>query len=262
MSEAWILFLGTSSGVPAPGKKLPSILLHYNGIYLLLDAGEGAQITLIEQGIGPGRINAVLITHLHGDHVFGLPGLLQSMGMSSREKPLLIKGPREIMDYIYDSFRHTGYTSDYKIIFNDALSKTSLNGFLEVKGFPTCHDNLESYGYKIIGYRKKRSGLQTRFILSYTGDTMPCDKYINAIRGTEILIHDSTFDESKRKEAWLFGHSASIDAAEIALKTGVKTLFLFHQSTRYKNTPLLLEREARMLFENTYEAIDGMKFYF
>jgi len=257
MSDSWLVFLGTSAGVPNRGRRLPSILLQYRGKYLLLDAGEGAQLALSEYGIGASRIDAVLITHLHGDHIFGLPGLIQTMGMGSRKKPLLIMSPPGLSEFLESSFRITGFSPQFEIQMREP-QRIELGSYVEIVPFETCHTASLSFGYLIIG---KTGGRGMRFSLAYTGDTRPCESYIEKIRGAEIIVHDSTFSEELREEAWSFGHSTAGDAARIAKEAGAKLLFLFHISNRYSDDVEALEMEARRIFPTTYAARDGMKFY-
>ncbi|MGB9725940.1 MAG: ribonuclease Z [Fervidicoccaceae archaeon] len=257
MSDSWMVFLGTSAGVPSKLRGLPSILLQYRGKYLLLDAGEGTQIALSRYGIGSSKIDAILITHLHGDHIFGLPGLIQSMGMSSRKKPLLIISPNGLRDFLEASFKTTDFIPQFDVEIREP-ERTAIGDYIEIVPFKTCHTSLPSYGYLVLG--KTPSG-DLRFSLAYTGDTKPCESYVDAIKGSEVLIHDSTFSEELKNEAWSFGHSTSKDAALIAREIGAKVLFLFHISNRYNDDLSLLEREARRFFSEAYAAIDGMKFY-
>lgn len=95
-----VTFLGTGMATPTRERWHPSILLNYNGQRLLFDCGEGVQIRLIEQKLGIMKIDQVFITHYHGDHFLGLPGLIQTMGMYGRQKPLQIFGPRGLEEFI------------------------------------------------------------------------------------------------------------------------------------------------------------------
>ena len=261
MSDAWLLFLGTSSGTPTKGAWLPSILLYYQGVYVLLDCGEGTQIRLIENSIGPARIDLIAVTHAHGDHIFGLPGLLQSMGMSSRTKSLLIKGSEDVRYFIEASFKATRYEPPFEILFESPLVKTVVQEkpHITIQGFKTCHGEIESYGYVIEAFKKTREGMKRRFKIAYTGDTAPCRDYIEYLKGADVLIHDATFEEGMEKEAREYGHSTAKDAALVAREAEAKMLVLFHKSTRYKGKPGLLERQARRIFPCTYEAHDGMR---
>lgn len=259
MSEAWILFLGTSAGFPGKGRALPSILVQYRGKYLLLDAGEGAQISLLKYGIGPSKIDAIFITHSHGDHIFGLPGLIQSMGMSSRSKPLKIIAPKSVKKFVEVSMDVTGYKSIFPIEVIEPC-QIDIDSYITVSPFKTCHGEIESFGYMIKAYKTGKDR-QIRFSLAYTGDTGPCESLFNSLTGAEVIIHDSTFDSTMKKEANEYGHSTNYDAAFIARKVNAKLLILFHVSNRYNEDRVSLQKEARKLFVNTYLAEDGMKFF-
>lgn len=98
-----ITILGTSSAVPAFNRFPTSQFIHLNGSYLLIDCGEGTQLQLRKYQLPFARIDAILISHLHGDHIFGLPGLLTSLSLLQRQKELLIIAPpalKEILDII------------------------------------------------------------------------------------------------------------------------------------------------------------------
>jgi len=89
-----IVFLGTSAGVPTKERGLSSIALLWGGEVILFDIGEGTQHIMIKGGISPMKVSKILITHLHGDHILGLPGLLMTMALMGREEPLSVFGPK------------------------------------------------------------------------------------------------------------------------------------------------------------------------
>jgi len=102
-----ILFLGTSSMVPTKERNQNGILLSCGSEKVLVDCGEGIQRQLKFAGVSLTKITKILISHLHGDHVFGLPGLLQSMAASEYQKPLYVYGPKGIkkfFDKLVDAF--------------------------------------------------------------------------------------------------------------------------------------------------------------
>ncbi len=110
-----IFILGTSSSFPTEKRAHPCILLRYEGNYFLFDAGEGAQLQLRKVGISPLRIDNIFITHWHGDHVLGLPGLIQSMSMNGREKDLNIWGPAGTSKYVYHILRCCSFGLRFRI---------------------------------------------------------------------------------------------------------------------------------------------------
>lgn len=91
-----IVFLGVGGGVPSLWRALPALAVTLDGRILLWDCGEGTQMQLQKAGLSLQRITEIYISHLHGDHVLGLPGLLSSMTLLRRSKPLVIFGPQAV----------------------------------------------------------------------------------------------------------------------------------------------------------------------
>jgi ribonuclease Z len=94
--------------------------------------------------------------------------------------------------------------------------------------------------------------------ITISGDTIPCDGMIDFAKGSDVLIHDGTFADDFKDRANKYGHSTARQAALIAKKAGVGKLFLVHISPRYKDG-MILEREAREIFENSFVARDLME---
>lgn len=85
--------LGTSAGRPTLLRGASALAVATDGAWVLCDCGEGAQIAALRAGLSLSRLDAVLITHLHGDHFNGLPGLLGTLGLEGRQRPLVVAGP-------------------------------------------------------------------------------------------------------------------------------------------------------------------------
>ena len=88
-----LTLLGTGGTQPLPDRALASLAVTVQGHTLMLDCGEGTQVSLRKYGVSSYRIDAVLLTHYHGDHILGLPGLLQTLASLNRTAPLTIYGP-------------------------------------------------------------------------------------------------------------------------------------------------------------------------
>lgn len=95
-----VIFLGTAGSVPTPKRSLPAMVIQRKDELLIFDCGEGIQRQMIQAGVGFHRKTKVFITHLHGDHVLGLPGLLQTMSLMDRERRLKIYGPPGIEAFV------------------------------------------------------------------------------------------------------------------------------------------------------------------
>jgi len=91
-----ILFLGTGASIPSRTRALPAVALRHGPDILLMDCGEGVQRQFMISPMSFMKVSSIFVTHMHGDHVLGLPGLLQTMGMSGRKNELLIGGPKGI----------------------------------------------------------------------------------------------------------------------------------------------------------------------
>ncbi len=88
-----IVFLGTAGSIPTPQRGLPSIAIRRKGEIIIFDCGEGTQRQMIQAGLSFHRETKVFITHMHGDHVLGLPGMLQTMALLNRERTVEVYGP-------------------------------------------------------------------------------------------------------------------------------------------------------------------------
>src|SRR3989440_7464544 len=106
-----VTFLGTGSGIPTLQRNLACVALQREGELFLLDCGEAAQISMRRAGLGWGRLEAILVSHMHGDHVTGLPGIMMSLQMAGREAPLTVIGPPGLDGWIHCFRRslHTGF---------------------------------------------------------------------------------------------------------------------------------------------------------
>jgi ribonuclease Z len=97
-----VIFLGTAGSVPTPKRSLPAIVIQRKGEQIMFDCGEGVQRQMMKAKAGFHRKMKVFISHMHGDHVLGLPGLLQTMALLDREKKLDVYGPPGIKRFLED----------------------------------------------------------------------------------------------------------------------------------------------------------------
>ena len=95
-----VIFLGTGGSVPTPKRGLPAVLVTRKGEQVMFDCGEGVQRQMTKAGGGFHRKTKIFVTHMHGDHVLGLPGLLQTMALLDRQRKLEIYGPTGIKRFL------------------------------------------------------------------------------------------------------------------------------------------------------------------
>jgi len=286
--------------MPSKARALPSIAIRYSGAVFLLDCGEGTQRQFIQSGLGFKKNLYILITHLHGDHILGLPGLLYTMSMLSREDPVEIYGPRGLAEFLEAIISKgigaiTYPVKVYHVRAGDVFEKNNIT----IRCVETEHV-IENLCY-VLQERERRGRMRVKFLeelgiprgplwgklqrgeaitwqgrviapeeavdpprpgrkIVYTGDTRPCKPVIEAAAGADVLIHDSTFDSSLRDKAVEDGHSTATEAAEVAARAKVRKLFLFHISPRYEKESEKLLMEARRVFPNTELARDLMSF--
>lgn len=110
-----IIFLGTAASVPTNDRSLPSIIIQREGDILMFDCGEGTQRQMIKAKIGLNRKMIIFITHMHGDHVLGLPGVIQTMSLLGRDKPLQIYGPPGVRDYLESIFKTVRFWLNFPV---------------------------------------------------------------------------------------------------------------------------------------------------
>ncbi|WP_100333439.1 ribonuclease Z [Bacillus alkalisoli] len=148
-----ITFLGTGSGVPAKHRNVSSLALHLenkDGAIWLFDCGEATQHQILHTSLKPRRIEKIFITHLHGDHIFGLPGLLGSRSFQGGETPLALYGPLGVKEFVETSLRVSGTHLKYEISFHEFEEEGMLLDDEEyvVRVAPLEH-GLPSFGFRI-----------------------------------------------------------------------------------------------------------------
>lgn len=152
-------FLGTGAGVPSKQRNVTSIalkLLDERNEIWLFDCGEGTQQQILETTTKPRKIEKIFITHLHGDHIFGLPGLISSRSFQGGETPLEVYGPKGIKSFIQTSLR----VSDSHLKFQLNIIEIEETGLLfEDEGFKVYCEELD-HRIKCFGYRIEEPDFQ------------------------------------------------------------------------------------------------------
>jgi ribonuclease Z len=293
-----VIFLGTSQAIPTASRNHTAILLRHEDENILIDCGEGTQRQFRKAGINPCKLTKILITHWHGDHILGIPGLLQTLALNNYSKTLQIYGPRgtrRYMDLIMNMFLYVG---KIKIEVKEVdEGKICENRNLEIYAYRTKHAkyslaysimekdriNIDIGKLRKIGVKPgphlkdlkqgKNIKIDSRTIkakdftffkkgkkISIIMDTAYFDALSKAGKDADLLICESTYASDKIDKAKEYEHLTAEDAAKIAKKSKAKELVLTHISQRYEQNPQILVREAKKVFKNTKLAEDFMIF--
>lgn len=152
-----VTILGSSSATPIFNRNPSAQLLNINERFYLIDCGEGTQQQLLRNGLKAQRIDHIFISHLHGDHYLGLVGLLSSLHLNGRTKPLYIYAPAELQEILEIQFRYSQTEIRYPIEFRPTNSRSSENILdnqdITVESFPLDH-RIPCTGFKFS--QKKR----------------------------------------------------------------------------------------------------------
>lgn len=294
-----IKFLGTSAAIPTKDRNTPCIYFEYDyDVRFLMDVGEGCQKSLISNSLKFMRINHVFITHWHADHFAGLIGMIHTMALEGRNKPLHIYGPRRTKEFV-DKITTLGYYARKFPVIGKDLKDGDVVEFehFHIMAFEVEH-RIPALGYVFQEKDKiranmekaKKFGLRTGPLIGklkkgetitfkgqlikpedvievtpglkvvYTGDTKYSEKIIEYAKDADLLIAESTLDEKDYDESMF--HLSNELSAEIAKASNVKKLVLTHISRRYTSKSDLMksfEEKAKRIFPNVVIAYDGME---
>jgi len=284
-----VVFLGTSSAIPVPHRSFPAIAVLRKDEVILVDCGEGAQRQMAVAKIGFCRKMKILITHLHGDHVGGLPGLLQTMSMLKRRRKLQVYGPRGIVGFVKSFLRYLKVELGYELEVNEVREGLFLREKeYEVYAKGTVH-SMKGYSFLLkelprpgrfnverareLGvpegplWRMLQEGRRVTVggmvvepsmvlgpprpgrIIGFSGDTKPYRSLSSFFRGADLLVFEATYSEGDSLKAKENLHSTSVEAAKIASEAGARMLALVHLSARY-NDPTAIYLEAKRYHDN------------
>lgn len=293
-----LIFLGTGGSIPTPKRGLPAIALRRERELMLFDCAEGTQRQMARAKLSPLKLDAIFITHLHGDHFLGLAGLVQTMSLQDRTKKLEVFCPWGEGERIKSYLRIPHYTLTFEV----EVRELKPGDELKREGYCILTSNVDhsapSIAYALVederpgkfypekaislgvkpgpDFSRLKSGESIRLRdgivkpaqvmgpsrpgrkIVYTGDTRPCDHAVELSRGADVLIHDCTLDDELAEKAAESAHSTPSEAAEVAKRAKVKQLVLLHVSPRYTSDEVLL-KQAKKVFPNTIVAQDLME---
>lgn len=287
-----VTLLGSGATRPLPHRALAALWLQVGGRGLLFDCGEGTQVSAQRFGASLYRLDTLLLTHYHGDHLFGLPGLLQSMAALGRTEPVTVAGPPGL-DGVLDAVLTLAGPLPFALCrhtFGDCRGSLALPSGAVVTAFPARHrvpccsylytlpragrfdpDKAKALGIPVAWWRSLQAGqpaggftpdqvlgpARRGLRLLYATDTEPTAELAEQARGVDLLCMDATYaDDADAPKARLYGHATCAEAGALAAEAGVRRLWLTHYSAAVTDPEAGLAA-ARRQFPAVEAGFDG-----
>lgn len=282
-----LTILGTASQVPTRERNQNGYFLRWDEHGLLFDPGEGTQRQMLHAGLAASDLTRICVTHFHGDHCFGVPGVLSRLALDGVQHPVHCHYPAsgraefDRLRWVRDEFaqrvlREEPVDGPRTVLADDAsfrLEAVRLDHGVESHGYRLT----EPDGRRMLPDRLAAAGISGPAIgelqrvgqidvdgrtvtlaevsehrpgqvFAFVMDTRLCDGVHELAQNADMLVIESTFLDDARQLAADYGHLTARQAAEVAAAAGVRTLVLTHFSQRYTD-PALFEAEARTAFD-------------
>lgn len=286
-----VTLLGTGGTQPLPERALAALAVSVGGGTVLLDCGEGTQTALRRWGVSAYRLHTVLLTHYHGDHILGLPGLLQTLSSLGRTAPLTVVGPAGL-EAVAAPMAALAGPLPFAVHWRQAGQGPFAAGPLTVTPFPLEH-RVPCCGYALTLPRAGRfdpgraraagipvalwsrlqagqtvEGFTPDQVLGpprrglkvvYATDTRPCPAVTEAAREADLLCMDATYaDDADLDKAKLYGHATCRETGALAAEAGVRRLWLTHYSAAVTDLAPGLAA-AQRAYPDAVAGTDGMR---
>ncbi len=298
MAQFQINILGCGSATPTPRHNPSCQVIDFRDNLFMIDCGEGAQRMMRSMKLKFSRLNHIFISHLHGDHCFGLPGLLSTLGLHERTGHLTVHLPAEGLETMRSFTDFFCRESPYDIIYKPVTPGVILDiPSLTVEAFPLYH-RVPCFGYifrektklrhlrgdmvkffnipisalqsikegadyttptgEIIANERLTTAAAPSVSYAYCSDTMFNPLVAEAVKGVDTIYHEATYTTDLSAQARQRGHSTAEEAGRIAAIAGAKRLIIGHYSKRYSDIEILAN-EARQQFHTVIPATEGLK---
>ncbi len=230
-------FLGTSAGIPTQERNVTALVVQASSgrDWYLVDCGEGTQHQLLKTPFSLAKLKAIFITHVHGDHCFGLPGLIASAHMQGRREPLTICAPAGIetmLRHIIELCDMSRLRFELNFIASDQNDFYYQDSRLQVRAFELSH-RVPCFAYRFEEHRDEAdSRPKRRLMVGGDNDSPQC--LIPALAPEDVLIHEATFSQAVLDAIGpVTQHSSAKQLACAAEAAGISELVLTHFSQRY-----------------------------
>ncbi|MGL4791682.1 MAG: ribonuclease Z [Anaerotignaceae bacterium] len=291
-----ISLLGTGGMMPMPKRFLSSMIMRINGELIIIDCGEGTQVSLKNLGWGFKAIRAIFFTHFHADHISGLPGLLLAISNAGRSEPLTLVGPKGLI-FVVEGLRRIAQELTFEIEYielDQEMKEFTISGLtistLFVEHSVKCvaykmelrrkgkfdvekakklklprqlwsvaqnKENFEFNGETY--YQKQVLGTPRKGIkVCFCTDSRPVEGLVEFVKECDLFVCEGMYgDNEKLPKAIENKHMLFSEAAQLGKKGQVKELWLTHYSPSISEPEEFLEN-ATSIFENTILGYDGI----
>ncbi|HUG35473.1 MAG TPA: MBL fold metallo-hydrolase [Candidatus Limnocylindrales bacterium] len=244
-------FLGTSGAVPSMRRDNTSLVFVGRDEAVLLDCGGSPVQKLLLAAVAPSRLVHVVITHIHADHAYGLPALVQSLIVMGRTDALTVSCRAEHVEPLTAILRAFGlldragaFPIHLVPVSGRAGEPVARTASFVISASGNAHGRMPNLAVRVDVPALDRA-------VVYSSDTEPCDAVVALARGADTLVHEATF--SSRRAERPGAHSTAADAGEIATRASVRRLILTHLDRAYHDDVAVLLDEARERFAGPVE---------
>ena len=293
MSSRELVVLGSASQTPTRHRNQNGYLLRWDDRSVLFDPGEGTQRQLLLAGASATGIRHICVTHFHGDHCLGLPGMLQRLSLDRVPHPVEVLFPASGTEY-FERLRHASAYQDHLDVRPVPVTDdgpVSATGPFAIEAVRLDHDP-ETFGWRVVepdGIRMLPDRLSSNGIegpdvgrlategvlerdgrrvalsevsevrpgqrVAFVMDTGMCDAAVELASGADLVVCESTFAAADADLARRYRHLTAADAGRVARDAGARRLVITHFSQRYQDVEVLVD-EARAVFDDVVAARD------
>ncbi|MEU4248262.1 ribonuclease Z [Amycolatopsis sp. NPDC026612] len=281
MSTRELVVLGTASQVPTRHRNQNGYLLRWDGEGILFDPGEGTQRQMLRAGVAATDLTRICVTHFHGDHSLGLPGVIQRLSLDKVGHPVHAHFPASGAHY-FERMRHATAFYEQADLREQPITEDGpiATGKVSLEARRLSHP-VEAFGYRLVEpdgrtmlpERLRERGIQGPDVgrlqregrlghttiedvsvhrpgqrFAFVMDTRLCDAVYALAEDADMLVIESTFLAEDTHLARDFGHLTAQQAARVAAESGVRQLVLTHFSQRYPD-PARFREEAGAEFD-------------
>ncbi|MCP2322524.1 ribonuclease Z [Hamadaea flava] len=271
-----LIVLGTASQVPTRQRSHNAYLLRFDEYGVLFDPGEGAQRQMLLAGMPASAVDRICLTHFHGDHCLGLPGVIQRLSLDGVEHPVPVHFPATGAAY-FERLRHASSFVDHAPVEAAPIEADGLIGTLPFGSLyaQRLHHSVDSFGYRLVEPDGRRmlpdrlaaagiygaaigrlqrdggplldqvSEVRPGQIVAFVMDTGLCPAAVELAADADLLVIEATFLSTETELAAISGHLTAAQAGWIAAEAGVRKLVLTHFSQRYTEPRAFAEEAAQ-----------------